>query len=123
MNTEIYTPPADQQPRDARTEFLFGGDYQPPAVENNTIDEVSIYLNEPPHQVQDPIRWWRDNEGRFPRLSKMAFTLLSIPGMSAECERVFSLAKLLLTSQRQGMSEAVVGEFLVTKHYFRSTDS
>ena len=103
------TLPADQQPGDARTEFLFGGDYQPPAMENNAIDEVSIYLNEPPHQVQDPIRWWRDNEGRFPRLSKMAFTLLSIPGMSAECERVFSLAKLLLTSQRQGMSEAVVG--------------
>jgi len=52
----------------------------------------------------------------------MAFTLLSILGIFAECKRVFSLAKLLLISQKQGMSKAMVGEFLVTKHYFRSTD-
>jgi len=114
---------ADHQPSDARTEFLFGNDYVPPALGHDAVDEVNVYVNEPPFQVQDPIRWWKDNQGRFPRLSKLAITLLSIPGMSAECERVFSQAKLLLTSQRQSTSEAAVGEVLVGKHYLRAEEA
>ena len=48
----------------------------------------------------DALQWWRDHERDYPVLSKMAFDILSIPGMSAEVERVFSQAKKLITDER-----------------------
>ena len=38
----------------------------------------------------------------------MAFDLLSIPAMSAECERVFSGAGVLLTSRKKRMKEDII---------------
>jgi hypothetical protein len=38
-------------------------------------------------------------------MAQMAFDLLSIPAMSAECERVFSQTKLLITDQRNRLSD------------------
>ena len=37
-------------------------------------------------------------------ISKMAIDLFSVPAMSAECERVFSQAKLVITSQRHHLN-------------------
>jgi hypothetical protein len=38
----------------------------------------------------DPIHWWKDNENRFPKLSKMAKDILSIPMTSIKSEQLFS---------------------------------
>jgi hypothetical protein len=38
----------------------------------------------------------------------MAFDLLSIPLMSAECERVFSSAKLLITERRNRLKDDII---------------
>ena len=38
----------------------------------------------------------------------MAFDMLSIPAMSAECERVFSSAKLLITDRRGRLKEDII---------------
>jgi hypothetical protein len=36
------------------------------------------------------LEWWQTNQGEYPILSRIAVELYSIPGMSAEVERVFS---------------------------------
>jgi hypothetical protein len=54
-----------------------------------------------------PYDWWslRDT---FPRLGLMAYDYLSIPAMSSECERIFSGAKLTLTTQRHRLKADIV---------------
>ena len=38
----------------------------------------------------------------------MALDTLSIPAMSAECERIFSSTKKLLTDSRNGLQEEII---------------
>lgn len=44
----------------------------------------------------------------FPTLAKLAFKLLAIPGMSAECERAFSQAKRMITDERFNLKQDVI---------------
>src|SRR5436305_15273013 len=53
----------------------------------------------------DAIRYWKNNGYRFPNLARLAFDALSIPAVSAECERTFSSTKKTLTQER-----AVLGQ-------------
>lgn len=71
--------------------------------EDEESDELQQYLQLPRQQGCNPIQWWFEHQGQFPRLSQMALDILAIPSQSANCERAFSAAKLTLTSQRQSM--------------------
>jgi hypothetical protein len=66
------------------------------------VDEFTRYTESTPttDNVDDIIDWWRLRQEEFPVLSRMAFDILSIPGTSAEIERVFSAAGRLLTDDR-----------------------
>jgi hypothetical protein len=48
------------------------------------------YFNHRDEKIKDLLEWWRRHESDFPILARMAFDVLSILGMSAEVERVFS---------------------------------
>ena len=63
-----------------------------------------------PHDVADFnfIEWWQSQETQYPNLAKFAYDMLSIPGMAAECERVFSGAKRLITQDRNSLKEDVI---------------
>ena len=52
--------------------------------------------------------FWARYEAQYPSLARMAFDVLSIPAMSAECERVFSSSKILLDDRRARMKEDIV---------------
>ena len=80
-------------------------------------EEVDKYLTEPIKRVVDIYAWWRDNAGRFPRLSTIAFDLLSIPAMSSECERVFSRAKLTITTQRHSLQDDAINMLECLKNW------
>lgn len=59
------------------------------------FDEYDQWLSSPDLKhdplVSDPVQYWWDRRQDYPRLSRMALDLLSIPPMSAECERLFVL--------------------------------
>lgn len=85
---------------DVLEQDLYAWRYSVPTV---VEDEYAVYCSEPPlPYAANPnlLEEWRRMEGRFPVLAKMAFDILSIPAMSAECERIFSSAKHLLTDSR-----------------------
>jgi hypothetical protein len=46
------------------------------------IDELTFYLTTDLVNTTDGIKWWREKEGTYPRLSRMALDYLSIPGTS-----------------------------------------
>lgn len=67
-------------------------------------DEYVRYIGTPvvDHIQRRPVDWWLEpsQQKAFPFLSQMAIDILSIPGSSADVERLFSSSKLTCTDQR-----------------------
>jgi hAT family C-terminal dimerisation region len=83
-------------------------------------DEYDAYLASPPTRVDDPIIWWRDHQTIYAKLAQMAFDLLSVPAMSAECERVFSQAKLTVKHQRNRLLDTAIDAIQCMKNWLRN---
>ena len=59
-------------------------------------EEVEQYLAaKTVKRKSNPLSWWRGNDNRFLRLSKVVRCLLNIPATSTPSERVFQLPGLL----------------------------
>lgn len=67
--------------------------------------------------MEDPLAWWRVNESRYPKLSKMAYDLLSTPAMSAECERVFSHCGNSITAEHNQLSQQTIEASMCQKNW------
>jgi hypothetical protein len=88
--------------------FLFA-----PDSSVNRKTEFEVYIRQDPDEVQrideiNPVQWWASKKLNFPTLRLLAFDVLSIPAMSAECERVFSSAKKMITPDRSGLNNDIV---------------
>ena len=50
------------------------------------MTELDQYLKSPRiKDVKDPLKWWYENRGLYPRLSRMARDFLMIPGVFFFC--------------------------------------
>lgn len=91
------------------------------------LHELDEYLLQPIERVRDPVGWWWDHRLVYPKLSKMAFDYLSVPGTvltvfrgfsthliydhlatSTAVERVFSQGRHLLHFTRNRLSPASI---------------
>lgn len=64
--------------------------------------EIRGFREEPPLPLtEDPLCWWREHQQEYPQLSKVAKSLLCIPGTSVAAEQVFSTAGDIVTAQRR----------------------
>jgi hypothetical protein len=72
------------------------------------VNDYDAYLITPLMKISNPITRWREHKATYPKLAQMAYDLLSIPAMSAECERVFSQAKLVVNDTRNRMTDDTV---------------
>lgn len=59
--------------------------------------------------VTDPYKYWWDLRSTYPRLSQMALDHLTVPPMSAEVERLFSSAGLMVTPLRNRLKAETIG--------------
>ena len=68
-----------------------------PIASTTAVDDFNAFVSSEPTSPEGltPLEWWCKPEQRqkFPRLSRMAITILSIPAESAETERAFSGAR------------------------------
>ena len=83
----------------------------------SSIDEYKAYTLQTPIPIDcSPLTWWLcdGQQERYPRLSKMAIDILSIPAMSADPERVFSGARRTISWERMslGVDTINIGECL-----------
>jgi hypothetical protein len=59
--------------------------------------------------VTDPLRYWWEKRKDYPRLSRMALDVLSIPPMSAACGRLFSVAGQMVSPLRTRLEASTIG--------------
>lgn len=89
-----YRPLYEQEEMQHKEYDESDDEYEPTSID--VLHEFDDYLQLRAvalHPQFNPIAWWQQNRGTFPTLSLYAFDLLSIPAMSTECERSFSVAK------------------------------
>ncbi|KAF6518215.1 hypothetical protein HZS61_002293 [Fusarium oxysporum f. sp. conglutinans] len=87
------------------------------------VDEYETYTSQPPIPIDcSPLVWWlRDEQKeRFPRLSKMAIDILSIPAMSAGPERTFSGARRTISWDRMLLGASTIEKGECLKSWIRS---
>ena len=69
-------------------------------------DEVPIVLTE------DPLKWWQENETRYPHVRNLAHRVLAAPPTSVPSEQIFSKAGLVVCKKRAALKPAVVDALL-----------
>uniref|UniRef100_A0A3Q1B1H2 HAT C-terminal dimerisation domain-containing protein n=1 Tax=Amphiprion ocellaris TaxID=80972 RepID=A0A3Q1B1H2_AMPOC len=68
------------------------------------MNEVRLYFGEASlPEKEDPLRWWSENEERFPTLSKLAKSFLCIPATSTPSEQIFSAAGNICSQKRASL--------------------
>jgi hypothetical protein len=80
---------------------------------NSDRDEYDHWLSNPDARndplVTDPLQYWWEKRDDYPRLSRMALDLLSIPPMSAECERLSSVTGQMVSPLRTRLEASTIG--------------
>jgi hypothetical protein len=70
--------------------------------------------------VVDPFGYWTAQASRYPRLAAMALEVLTVPPMSADCERLFSEAGQMTNPQRNRLSAATINLFQTLRSWRRA---
>ncbi|KAM5529798.1 hAT family dimerization domain protein [Fusarium oxysporum f. sp. phaseoli] len=87
-------------------------------------DEYDHWLRNPDAKhdplVTDPLRYWWEKRKDYPRLSRMALDVLSIPPMSAECERLFSVAGQMVSPLGTRLEASTIGMTQTLRSWVRS---
>ncbi|EUC56087.1 HAT family dimerization protein, partial [Rhizoctonia solani AG-3 Rhs1AP] len=65
------------------------------------------------------LKWWKDHEGEFPILSRIARDYLGIPATSVSVERLFSQCKLVMSDYR-GMSIETARRIITCQHWLKA---
>lgn len=78
-------------------------------------DEINAYIRHN-HFVDlklDPGTWWYDRRNDFPKLSKVATAIHSIPASSTPSERAFSTCGGIITERRVGLKPSSIEDTIV----------
>ncbi|KAM4058210.1 restless-like transposase [Hirsutella rhossiliensis] len=85
-----------------QSSHITNGDYRLPTRPiADELDRWTVDIGADDGEINDPFQYWKLKEATYPRLARMAFDMLSVPPMSAECERAFSFAGLMVTRLRR----------------------
>jgi hypothetical protein len=87
---------------------------------NTTEDALEAYLNGVAQEGQNALTFAEEISISQPDLSAFIYDMASIPIMSAECERIFSSAKLLLSDQRARMKPILIEAYECLRHWMFS---
>lgn len=84
------------------------------STQESIIDtELKLYCEQPRlNRHSDPLRWWKMQSMRLPKLSKLAKQILAVPATSVPSERVFSKAGELISARRSRLGKDSVDKIL-----------
>ena len=71
----------------------------------------------------DPLKWWKQNQGHFPILARLARVYLAVQATSAPSERVFSVASRLIAARRTRLDPNIAGKALYVSENWDALDN
>ena len=74
-------------------------------------EELHDYLTETV-RIENPLKWWQINEGRYPKLAKLAKVYLAVPATSVPSERTFSVAGQTVSKLRASLDSESVDQII-----------
>ncbi|KIH65393.1 dimerization domain protein, hAT family [Ancylostoma duodenale] len=82
------------------------------------IEELEDYLSQDPAFTMDPYEYWRNdvNSAKYPLIKKLALKYLSAPGISIDCQSVFSQLEYITTELRNNWEREVLEKLLFLHH-------
>ena len=89
-------------------DIVEGGEGQ--VTDENTSVQSKIIVNH-----FDLLEWWKNNQTKFPILSKMAKQYHAIPASSAPIERVFSISTRVVTNSRTNLTPDSLEQLMMLK--------
>ena len=90
-----------------------------PIQTENDSDEIDLYLNSACERTA-PNEYWQKHEESYPKLSKLARQILSVPASSASVERGFSLIRRLIGDNRTSLNPESVSNLLKIHYSYSS---
>jgi hAT family C-terminal dimerisation region len=80
------------------------------AIKPPANDAYQSFIERDPEgqATDDPLDYWNSRVILQPDLARFALDMLALPATSAECERVFSSAKLLITAARNRLHPDII---------------
>jgi hypothetical protein len=113
-----YTTQVAPLEREVDDEFDVYNDYfEVDYADYSEIDAFDEYLATAPRPGQDAIIFAQEIEHVKPDMAAFIYDMAAIPAMSAECERIFSSAKLLLSDQRARMTPVLIEAYKCLRHW------
>ncbi|CAK5270384.1 unnamed protein product [Mycena citricolor] len=83
-------------------------------------DELTEYFKLDPAKNDfdtcDPIAWWVKHRDDFPKLSKLALDILSIPGSAVAVERIFSGGRDTISLRRSRLEAGTIRALMLVKN-------
>jgi len=101
LDSPQKTPTKTANPRHPRTLFA--------AIQSTTTTKTELemfYEEDSISTIENPLAWWKIRELKYPIISKIAKVYLAIPASSADSERLFSTAGIILTHRRNRLGFA-----------------
>ena len=53
--------------------------------------------------IEDPLLFWKENETKYPELSKLAKKFLGVPASEADVERMFNISGFIFNPKRRSL--------------------
>ena len=89
-------------------------------VANDLSAEIEQYITEANEKPSiNILNYWSQHRKIYPSLSLMAKSYLGIPATSAPSERVFSLSKTIIGSQRHSLSSQSIQQLVCVKDWYQ----
>lgn len=77
---------------------------------------MKAYIKDYTKSNTGPLEWWQKNEERYPKLSRAAKRIHSIPSTSTPSERIFSKAGFIASKVRSALLPGNVHKLVFLAH-------
>ena len=81
--------------------------------EENEFSIYTSYKRIP--RVNNPLKWWKDSEGFFPSLQRMARDTFAVPATESGVEREFSISGNIVNARRNRLSSKTISDLMQFK--------
>ncbi len=89
-------------------------------MKKRRTSEIDEYMEASEANPIDALKFWKQNEKKFPKLAKLARQFLSVPASSAPVERLFSIAGAIARARRSNLTAKNIKALIMFKEFIKS---